>query len=269
MKRLVRAFKRYVRQLAFIAVLLCVWEAFSWWNPFNWPTARGVSYPYLFPPPSVVAKTFIELLVSGELLRHTTVSMERVFMGFGIGVALGIPVGVLIARYRVAEDTLDVLVKALHPIPGIAWLPLAILWFGLGTKAIVFIVITGAFFPVAINTTAGIKNVDPVLIRAAKTMGADGAKLFLKVMLPGSLPHVVSGLRIAWAFSWRALAAGELVGASSGLGYLLNVGRFLHDMPMVISTMLTIGFLGYIIERFIFRTLEAKTIERWGLARQA
>ncbi len=173
--------------------------------------------------------------------------------------------GLLISSSKLIDETLGAFILALQSIPSIVWLPLAILWFRMGEAAIIFIVVLGGTWNMVMSASTGIKNVDPTLIKAAKTMGVKGYKLFFKVIIPASIPHLITGMRIAWAFSWRALMAGELLGSGQGLGQLLMWARELGNMSMVISIMIIIATLGSVTDGLIFKPLENRVLERWGL----
>ena len=271
------AYRKYVFQLSFIILFLVAWEIFAWWNPFHWPPARAgaatfnilgyqisVNYSFLFPPPSVVLSKFVNVLAEDALI-DITGSLRRLVSAYLISAGVALPIGMLIAFFKKAENTIDVLVKILYPIPGIAWLPLAILWFGLGDVPIMFIIFTGAFFTIAVNTAAAIKNVDPILLRAAKNLGAKGLNRFFKVIIPAAFPQLLTGLRIAWAYSWRSLAAAEMLIATYGLGFIIEYGRMIHDAAIVMCGMVLIGLIGFLIDRGIFGVIENFTIKRWGM----
>lgn len=244
-----------MKRVIFITILIALWEVI--YRLQIWPQI-------LFPSPVDVAETFINGFISGRFrtaLRH---SFRRLLIGYSISLVLGTFLGFLIASFKTIEETLGAFILALQSVPSIVWLPLAILWFRMGEAAIIFIVILGGTWNMVIESSAGIKNVKPILIKAAKTMGLQGPKLFIKVILPASVPHLITGMRISWAFSWRALMAGELLGSGSGLGYVLMWGQETGNMSLVISVMIIIALLGTITDNLIFQPLENKVLERWG-----
>lgn len=195
-------------------------------------------------------------------------SLKRILIGYTISLALGTLLGILIGRFRILDETLGSMIIGLQALPSICWLPLAILWFGLSEAAIQFVVIIGAILSITISTDDGIKNIPPLLIRAAKTMGTKGPDLYFRVILPAALPSMVTGMKLGWSFAWRSLMAGELLFVSLGLGHLLTIGRELADMNLVVAVMLVIVFIGVMVDRLIFARLENVVMERWGLKAQ-
>ena len=194
------------------------------------------------------------------------VSIQRIFIGYSISLILGVILGLLIGRFKILEETVGSLITGLQVLPSICWLPLAILWFGLNEQAIQFVLIMGAFLSIAIATDSGIRNIPPIYIRAAKTMGIKGIQLYSRVILPAALPSIATGMKLGWSFAWRSLMAGELIFVSIGLGHLLQVGRELNDMPQVIAVMFLIMMVGLTFDRLIFAQLENRLRKRWGVA---
>lgn len=219
----------------------------------------------MFPSPEAVLDNFILGVKDGSIFLAIYTSMVRIAKGYIIALALGLPLGVLTARIRLVKNTLGSLFAGLQPLPSICWLPLAVLWIGLNEKAIVFIILIGATFSITTATEAGVRNVPPIFIRAARTMGVKGWRLYLHVLFPAALPAIITGMKLAWAFAWRALMAGELLSSGVGLGQVLMIGRDLNDMSMVITVMIIIALLGQIIDRSIFSILELRVRARWGL----
>ena len=195
------------------------------------------------------------------------VSTQRIMLGFSISLALGLVAGSVVARYKTFDETLGSLMTGLQVLPSICWLPLAILWFGLSEQAIQFVVIMGAFLSIAIATDSGIRNIPPIFLRAAKTMGVDGLKLYFRVVLPAALPAVATGMKLGWSFAWRSLMAGELLFVSMGLGHLLQVGRELNDMPQVLAVMFLISGVGLFFDQLIFSRFESHLRRKWGMTR--
>lgn len=243
------------RRILFITTLAVIWEI----------AAKLSDLPdFMFPSLSQVLHTLITGIISGQILTAIGASLSRLLIGFTIASILGLIFGYLIWRFKVVEDTLGFLVTALQSIPSIVWFPLAIIWFGLNDFAILFIVTLGATWTMIINTTSGFKNVPILYQRVAKSLGSSGFHFLRTVILPASIPHLISGLRIAWAFSWRALMAGELLGATKGLGQLLETGRSLGQMDLVIAVMIIIGIIGTIIDNTFFLRLERNVEKKWG-----
>jgi len=169
------------------------------------------------------------------------------------------------ARVEVINQTLGSLVLGLQSIPSIAWVPLAILWFGLTDGGIIFVTAIGAIFAVTINTYTGVKNIDPHYIEAARNMGAKGSQLITAVLIPAAFPYMISGFKQGWAFAWRGVIGAELLFSFLGLGFLLNAGRSLNDVSQVISIMIVIMIIGLVIDTVVFKRLENKVMSRWGL----
>ncbi len=220
----------------------------------------------MFPSLIQVFETLYNGILNGQILVAIGKSLSRLLIGFSIAIVLGLLMGYLIWRYKWVEDTLGFLVTALQSIPSIVWFPLAIIWFGLNDMAILFIVTIGATWTMTTSATSGFKNVPQLYQRVAKTFGSTGFHFIRTVILPASVPQLLSGLRIAWAFSWRALMAGELLGAGGGLGQLLETGRSLGQMDLVISVMIMIAVIGTIIDQIVFTRLERSVQTKWGVA---
>ena len=211
-----------------------------------------------------VIGTLIGSILSGQIVTATGTTLIRLLIGFSIAVVLGLTFGFLIARYKWVDDTLGFFVTALQSIPSIVWFPLAIVWFGLGNASILFIVAIGATWTMTVNSSTGFKNVPSIYMDAAKTLGSSGSHLLRTVIIPASVPHIISGLRVAWAFAWRAIMAGELLGSTGGLGYLLDLGRSIQAMDLVLSIMIVIGIIGTIIDNQVFLRMERAVARRYG-----
>lgn len=211
-----------------------------------------------------VIGTLISSILSGQIVTATGTTLIRLLIGFSIAVVLGLTFGFLIARYKWVDDTLGFFVTALQSIPSIVWFPLAIVWFGLGNASILFIVAIGATWTMTVNSSTGFKNVPSIYMDAAKTLGSSGSHLLRTVIIPASVPHIISGLRVAWAFAWRAIMAGELLGSTGGLGYLLDLGRSIQAMDLVLSIMIVIGIIGTIIDNQVFLRMERAVARRYG-----
>ncbi len=240
----------------FIVIIAVIWEV----------TSRLSSLPdFMFPRLTQVLETLWNGLIHGQITIAIFQSISRLFIGFTIAIIFGVILGYLIWRFKLIEDTLGFLVTALQSIPSIVWFPIAIIWFGLNDMAILFIVTIGATWTMTISATTGFKNVPQLYQRVAKTFGSQGLHFVRTVILPASVPQLISGLRIAWAFSWRALMAGELLGAGGGLGHLLETGRSLGQMDLVISVMIIIAVIGTIMDNIIFLKLEKNVQRKWGV----
>ncbi|MBM4763080.1 ABC transporter permease [Bacillus sp. B15-48] len=245
-----------LRRIIFIAAIAAIWEV----------TSRLSGLPaFMFPSLTQVLETLVNGLINGQMTAAIGKSLGRILLGFSIAIVVGLILGYFIWRYKIVEDTLGFLVTALQSIPSIVWFPLAIIWFGLNDMAILFIVTIGATWTMTVNATSGFKNVPPLYQRVAKVYGSGGFHFIRTVILPASVPQLISGLRIAWAFSWRALMAGELLGGGGGLGQLLEMGRSLGQMDLVISVMIIIAIIGTIVDNVVFSRLERSVEVKWGL----
>ena len=230
-------------RLAVPAALLLIWQAVSTFVLDD--TTRT-----LLPPPTAVAKAAWELILSGELLRHLRDSLRREFIAFAWALT-AIPLGVAMGWWKRVHDQLDPLVETLRPIPPLAWIPLSILWFGVGDTQNQFIIFLGIFFPILLNTIAGVRSVEPNLVRAARCLGGGEGAVLRRVVLLAALPQIVTGVRVGLGFGWMALVAAELVGANSGLGFLINDARTLLRTDVVIVGMITIGLVGLVLDLLI------------------
>jgi NitT/TauT family transport system permease protein len=248
--------KVWARRLLFFVVLLTVWELA--YHLRLWPS-------YIFPAPSEVLDTLINGLTRRSFLIGIWGSLRRLLVGYVIAMVVGLLLGLLMAQLSWLKDTLGLLVLGLQTLPSICWLPLAILWFGLNERAILFVVIMGAVLSIAQATEDGVRSTPPLYVRAACNLGACGWRLYFSVILPAALPSIVTGMKLGWSFAWRSLMAGELLYALPGLGNLLNMGRELNDMSQVVAVMVIIIALGLLTDRLLFSTLERLIRERWGL----
>ncbi len=245
----------WLRRLIFYLLLLGIWEII--FRLRIWP-------PYLFPSPAEVFQSLCRGIGDRTFLIGTWVSLKRIFVGYSISLVIGMAIGLVIARFKLLEETLGSLIGVLQVLPSICWLPLAILWFGLSEWAIQFVVVMGAFLSIAIATDAGIKNVPPLYVRAARTMGLRKWELYRRVILPAALPSILTGMKLGWSFAWRSLMAGELLFVSLGLGQLLQTGRELNDMSQVIAVMLMIMSVGLLFDHAIFAPIQNRLRRRWG-----
>ena len=186
-------------------------------------------------------------------------------VGLFIAIVGGVMLGVLMARVETVNQTIGSLVLGLQSIPSVAWVPLALIWFGVTDAGIIFVTVIGAIFAVTINTHSGVKNIDPHYVEAARNMGAGGSKLVFYVLLPAAFPFIFSGFKQGWAFAWRGVIGAEILFSFLGLGFLLNVGRQTVDVSQVMAVMLLIMIIGMIVDAVVFTRLENKIMRRWGL----
>lgn len=253
--------RRWISAILSFGILILAWQKLVDWE--IWPS-------FLVPSPSEVAEYLISATEDGTLLKACYVTLRRLLEGYFFGLILGIPLGLLMARFQLLQDTIGIIALGLQALPSVCWAPLAILWFGQTEKAMFFIVLMGSVWSIALATESGVKLVPLILIRAAKTMGSKGLHLWLKVIFPASLPFIISGMKQGWAFAWRSLMAAEVyitVLTGFGLGNLLHYGRELHAMEAVIGIMLIIMAIGLLIDQFIFSPLENMLHQRWGTSR--
>ncbi|MDB5903808.1 MAG: ABC-type nitrate/sulfonate/bicarbonate transport system, permease component [Betaproteobacteria bacterium] len=188
---------------------------------------------------------------SGTILTHLFASMQRVYGGFALAIVLGVPLGLLIGRVKVIRQLVDPTLSLLRPIPVTAWLPLSMIFFGLGPRSAIFLVFLGAFYPIVLNTVFGVRSVDPKLFEAASMLGCDGTRMFRQVVLPAASPSIFNGLRLAHGFAWFLIVVGEMTGVPTGLGSVIMDGRNLSRTDLIITGMIVIGLAGFATDRGI------------------
>jgi NitT/TauT family transport system permease protein len=254
--------RKVVRGATGIAAVLVLWHVM----------AVGYDLQQILPTPLSVARNVINTLTLNydqrwlygpNIYEHLLSSFARAITGFTLAAAFAIPLGLIIGRFRAVREFVDPVIRSLYPIPGIAWIPLAILWFGLGNTAVVFVVFIAEFFPLYFNTEAGARNINPVLVDAARCYGAKRVTLLRRVILPASAPYIITGMRIALGGAWRMIVAGEMLASQSGIGSILMESRYQFRATDLMMAMILISIVGYITERLIVGTLEKKTTERW------
>jgi NitT/TauT family transport system permease protein len=252
--------KTFGLPILFFIALLAAWELAA--------RHAGVS-AVLLPAPSAVGQYIVQALGHGELLSAAWVTMQRLAAGYLIGLLVGIPLGLLSARFVFARNTLGVVALGLQTLPSVCWVPLALLWFGQTEAAMLFIVVMGTVWAVILATEHGIRQIPPLYKEAALTMGSRGLHLWLRVLVPAALPHLVSGAKQGWAFAWRSLMAAEIyvtILSGFGLGHLLHYGRELHAMDQVVGLMLVIIAIGFAADKILFSPWERFLRRRWGLS---
>ena len=244
------------KKIAFYVLIVVVWQGID--SAEIWPDN-------IFPSPIDVGEDLLYGISDGSLFYGIATSMWRLVIGLAIAISGGMLLGIFMARVETVNQTIGSLVLGLQSIPSVAWVPLAILWFGLSDYGIIFVTAIGAIFAVTINTYTGVKNIDPSFIEAAKNMGAKGSQLVTTILIPAAFPYMITGFKQGWAFAWRGVIGAELLFSFLGLGFLLNVGRQLNDVSQVIAMMLVIMGIGILIDGFIFKKLEDKVMTKWGL----
>ncbi|MCC8045285.1 MAG: ABC transporter permease [Clostridiales bacterium] len=252
---------RILSCICFYILLILLWQAiytlgtgtFGWWKS------------YAMPSPAGVVKSLEKLIANGTLWQAVIYSLRRVLIGFVISLLLGIVLGLLISASRFLNRCLKPLMNGLQSLPSVCWVPFAILWFGLDESAVLFVVVIGSTFSVALAIENAIAQVPPIYKRAAATMGATRIQMYTKVIFPAALPGFLAGLRQSWSFAWRALMSGEVMSAYVGLGYSLMAGRDMADINQVTAVMLVIIVIGILIDRCVFSTLERRLQKSRGL----
>lgn len=228
---------------------------------WHWATNYGAIPPYLLPSPKSVWQVTMDFITgiekltpySGKLLENLGASLLRVIAGFGIALVCGLLLGFLTGRIAIVKRIIDPLVQAIRTVPGIGWLPIAMVWFGVGEPTTIFLISLAAFFPIYINTAHGASEVPILLIRAARMLGANKFDLFRTVILPAAFPSVVVGLRLGLGVSWAYLVLGELTGVATGLGAVMMDSRMMGQVEMIIVSMICIAIMGTLTDRLLLR----------------
>ena len=224
-----------------------------------WQVATTQQWTKLIPTPAEVAEYMVDFAVGGiyddaysaTLTTHLLASMSRVYGGFALAALFALPIGMMVGRMPTARMLLDPFLQVMRPIPVTAWLPLSMIFFGLGPNAAIFLVFLGAFYPILLNTIFGVRSIDPRLFEAAAMLGCSGAGMFRQIVLQASLPAIFSGLRIAHGFAWILIVVGEMTGVPTGLGSVVMDGRTLSRTDLVITGMIVIGACGFVTDRII------------------
>jgi NitT/TauT family transport system permease protein len=250
--------KRAFVIILFFGALVGLWQL---------ATMSGRWSPMLLPPPLAIVDYLWGALRDGTLLEATRVTLYRLLIGYFIGIAIGLPLGLLTSTSDYFEDTIGALALGLQTLPSVCWVPLALLWFGQTESAMLFVVVMGTVWSVLLATDGGARNIPPIYARAARTMGSEGFDKWTRVILPASLPYVVSGMKQGWAFAWRSLMAAEIfvtILTGFGLGHLLHYGRELSAMDQVIGVMVVIVLIGLLADKALFSPWERFLHRRWG-----
>ena len=248
-----------VRRLIVLAVLCAAWQAYASW----------LSNSLLFPTLGETLEALYDAVVNGPLVQRTLTSLQILLTGYAAGLAIAAIFTTLAVSTRVGTDFLSTLTAMFNPLPAIALLPLALLWFGLGAKSLVFVIIHSVLWAVALNTHSGFTSVSPTLRMAGQNCGLRGIAYVAFLLVPAAFPSILTGLKIGWAFAWRTLIAAELVfGVSSrsgGLGWFIFENRNQLEIPSVFAGLFTVILIGLFVESVIFRSIENVTIRRWGM----
>ena len=249
------------RAAVVLIVAACCYEAVA---------RSGYFAPVLMPKLSAIAQTLVAMLADGSMIEHSVYTLYRVLFGFFLAVLVGLPLGILMARFRPVESFFLPLVSALMPIPTFALVPLFMLWFGIGNLTTILIVFYAATFPMMFNTWSGVRSVNPLWLRAAGAMGADENALFWKVIIPGASPFIITGLRQAFLRAWIAVVGAEMIAASDwGLGWVIFDAKEFLNTDVMLAALVVIGGIGFVFEKLVFGSLEKRTVQRWGMSRVA
>jgi sulfonate transport system permease protein len=249
----------WLRKTIILVVIMVAWQLY----------ARHLNNSLLVPTFSDTIRAFIAGMASGDLAQKVVNSVILLLKGYAIGLALAMTLTALAMVSRVGNDILETLTSAFNPLPAVALLPLALLWFGLGDIAIIFVLVHSVLWSVSLNTHSGFRSVSNTLRMVGRNYGLKGPRLIMKILIPAAFPSILTGLKIGWAFAWRTLIAAELVfGVSSGkggLGWYIYENKNMLDIPSVFAGLLTVILIGLVVENVIFRNIEAVTVRRWGM----
>jgi NitT/TauT family transport system permease protein len=253
--------RSFVRGMVTLAAAAAIYELLA---------RSGYFAPALMPTLPAIGKTLWSMLADGTILEHAAFTMYRVMFGFSLAVVVGIPLGILMARFQRVEHFFLPLVSALMPIPSFALVPLFMLWFGIGNLTTILIVFYASTFPMTFNTWSGVRSVNPLWLRAAGVMGADEHSMFWKVIIPGASPFIITGMRQAFLRAWIAVIGAEMIAASDwGLGWVIFDAKEFLNTDIMLASLAVIGAIGYLFERIVFGSIERATVLRWGMMRSA
>ena len=252
--------KTYLQGLIGVAALLILWTVATKTGIFGRVNNRAAEF--LLPLPTTVLKEMIKVISNGYLLSNLWVSFLRVLTGFSIAVCIGLPLGIMIGMNETVRNIFYPIIRFVSPIPGVAWVPLSILWFGLGDKSAIFIIVMGSLSPIIVNTCQGIQNLDKRLGEVLDVMEASTYYRVRYYILPGIMPYVVAGFRLSLGFSWRVVIAAELVGVPKGMGYMLSVSRSTGNTADTLITIIALGIVMILMEEVLFQSIENHT-NRW------
>ena len=249
----------WLRKLFILVVIAAAWQLY----------ALQLNNPLLVPTFTATIEAFWTAMMNGDLPQKVANSVLLLLKGYAIGLALAMLFTALAMMSKIGNDLLETLTSAFNPLPAIALLPLALIWFGLGEISIIFVLVHSVLWAVALNTHSGFRSVSNTLRMVGRNYGLRGPRYIAKILIPAAFPSILTGLKIGWAFAWRTLIAAELVfGVSSGkggLGWYIYENKNMLDIPAVFAGLLTVILIGLIVENFIFRNIEAVTVRRWGM----
>jgi len=239
-----------------LIAFLVVWKLVHWMAFFP---------PWAFPSPEGVVGAFVDTLRSGELVKNTWASMTRQVVGVVLAAVVGIPAGILLGASRTFRAAFLPLARMIYPIPGIAWIPLAILWFGIGFKSTVFVIFFTGVWPILFNTMTGVTTLQGQYTDVARVYLAPRLFYVRKILIPGSLPFIITGIRLTYGVGWRVIVGAEMISSITGLGFMIDDARWQLRPDVMEAGMITIAMIGWVMENWAFDWLERVTIERWGM----
>jgi NitT/TauT family transport system permease protein len=249
----------WLRKAFILFVIAAAWEIY----------ARRLNNPLLVPTFTATLEAFEAGIVSGDIPQKVANSVVLLLKGYAIGLALALLFTTLAVMSRIGNDLLETLTSAFNPLPAIALLPLALIWFGLGDLSIIFVLVHSVLWAVALNTHSGFRSVSTTLRMVGRNYGLKGPRFIAKILIPAAFPSILTGLKIGWAFAWRTLIAAELVfGVSSGkggLGWYIYENKNMLDIPAVFAGLFTVILIGLVVENLVFRNIEAATVRKWGM----
>lgn len=249
----------FVRKAVILIVLALVWEAYG----------RYLNNDLLFPTFTQTMSSFLSSVAAFELPARAWASIKVLLIGYGIGIVLAALLTALAMASRIGTDFLETMTSMFNPLPAIALLPLALIWFGLGTASLVFVLVHSVTWAIALNTHSGFLSVSKTLKMVGRNYGLRGFRFILRILIPAAFPSILTGLKIGWAFAWRTLIAAELVfgvsSGSGGLGWFIFENKNMLDISAVFAGLLTVIIIGLVVENVIFQTIERRTIQRWGM----
>lgn len=252
---------KFLQEITFLLGLVLLWQLLY----LIGVDLLGIWKPYAMPSPAGVWGSFLKLLGDGTLLTAIGNSLLRGMIGYLISIVLGTALGFLMNHFSYLRRNMRPFVMGIQTLPSVCWVPFSILWFGLTQSAILFVVVMGSAFSIAVAADNAIRNVPPIYKKAALTMGASQKQIYRRVILPAALPELISGLKQGWSFAWRALMSGEVMTTCIGLGQTLITGRNLADINQVMLVMIVIILVGILIDTVFFRTLERRIRQKRGL----
>ena len=247
---------KILRVLLFYIALTGLWQLLS--ELHLWPE-------FLFPSPWGIIRCLIAGFIDKTFIIAIAISLKRIAIGYFLSLALGITTGLLLSQIKWLDEIAGPLILGMRTLPSICWLPLGLLWFGLNEKTILFVVIIGSTFSIAVSTEDGIKNIPPLYLKVSSTMGATGIRRYFTVILPAAFPSILTGMKLGWSFAWRSLMAGEMLFVSLGLGHILMMGRALNDITQVVAVMIVIIAIGIVVDRLLLGALEKRVQTIRGL----